>query len=1254
MIMDRILILQINLHKSWKAQANFMVELNSIKSKHFICLIQEPHFSGKFGLIPTYINRKHMQVMHGKGTTTQWPRAMIVASKGINMSMVESLSSRDTTCVKLHALKEEILMCSSYQDQTVEDNVIYNIDKCVEKAKTNNEQIIIGTDSNAHSQLWMSEKSNSRGEIFEDLIASNNLSVCNIGSKFTYECATGKSIIDVTLASNNLTDRITEWKVHDEDYFSDHKLISFKFDLNIATTAKFRNFKKANWPYFTSLLAATKWVDPPKIWSHEIIETEVDKLSKDIIKALDKVCPEKEHKIKRQQPIWWSAELHNLRKKVRALYKHWKKASPNTGVQADRYNTYKSVNKEYFKSIDKAKKASWRKFTSECEDIYLLNKIIHKKQQSSISMMEGCNTGLETNNLLMDSHFPGSTSMGDNLHSTSSQVKLVDANPETDNDALQAPCPEQEAEGDPSRYQQKFVLDKHLIGMEFLDPHNVKEAFKNMKAFNSGGPSGMKAIVFQKLPYNFLVRISKIYKACMKLSYTPKPWCVANVIFLAKPGKDRYDTANSHRPISMFEVPLKGKEKLVKWDLERNSLSEKPLHKDQHAFRRHLGTDTALVRVVDIIEKGLLIRGQITFGFFIDIRGAFNNIKTDKALDAMRERGLPENLVSWYESFVTNRVAHSELLGSNLKRKLHLGTPQGGVISPLFWNIPFDELLELLNKIPGITAIGFADDLVILNTGIDELTLSNMMQRAINMTKNWLSKYGLSISPEKSAAVMFTLRKKVKEHQVKIDNVTIPFQKEVKYLGVILDSKLLWTSHVQHKLGKAKRHLMAFHNAITKKYGPNPILMKRAFTTIVLPAFTYACHVWGDKCQQVTIKGALNRLNRLACLLIANVAPSTPTKGLEVIYNILPIHILIEKIASETMARIQHQLRPSWSGIGTKRNGLIFRWKSARTGISNTFKTDRIPTKLVKERKFTIHTPDDGRTKLKEATGIISYTDGSVLDNKTGCGIHTTLGQRVIYNGNFYLGNNTTVFQAEVKALQKSADMLYNKGWTNQTITFFSDSQASLAALNKLTVNSDTVDKCINALNVLGTKNKVHLRWVKAHVGIPGNEVADFLAKRGTTLGEGPSNDMWPAVAKQKAEIKSYFHKKWTKAWNAYKEARQTKIWFPIPDIKKSVQLLNMKRCNLSRIVQFITGHNNLKRHRNIQNGVNDPESCRLCQEDEESSYHVIAECPAMQYFRGKIFQTPTLLPDPPVWTVMQIDRFLRESPIGDMLDSME
>ena len=94
---------------------------------------------------------------------------------------------------------------------------------------------------------------------------------------------------------------------------------------------------------------------------------------------------------------------------------------------------------------------------------------------------------------------------------------------------------------------------------------------------------------------------------------------------------------------------------------------------------------------------------------------------------------------------------------------------------------------------------------------------------------------------------------------------------------------------------------MAFHYAITKKYGPQPLLMRRAYTTIVIPAFTFGCHVFGDKCLQETIKKSLIRLNRLASLLIAQVAPSTPTKGMEVIYNLMPLDILIEKRASEIM-----------------------------------------------------------------------------------------------------------------------------------------------------------------------------------------------------------------------------------------------------------------------------------------------------------------------------------------------------------------
>ena len=130
-----------------------------------------------------------------------------------------------------------------------------------------------------------------------------------------------------------------------------------------------------------------------------------------------------------------------------------------------------------------------------------------------------------------------------------------------------------------------------------------------------------------------------------------------------------------------------------------------------------------------------------------------------------------------------------------------------------------DELLELLNECEGIKGVGFSDDLAVLINGIDESTLSDLMQQALNKAQPWLSKYGLTISPSKSVAVMFTNKRTWTKHPIEIGRQPIPFKKEVKYQGVILDSKLSGTSHVKHKIGKAKRHLMAYHYAISKKYG---------------------------------------------------------------------------------------------------------------------------------------------------------------------------------------------------------------------------------------------------------------------------------------------------------------------------------------------------------------------------------------------------------------------------------------------------
>ena len=259
---DKITFYQINLNKCFAAQADLMVELSVITNSDFICLIQEPHFSGQR---PSSIDRRLMQVFHGSCIDKSWPRAMILTSKNLKVSLIKSLTSRGITCINLHDVKEEYTICSSYQDITFTE-VNNNIDRSVVYSNNIGKAILIGSDINSHSHLWMPDLENSRGETFTDFISLNNLFVSNQGNKHTYDCSLGKSIIDVTMSTIGLVDKIRDWLVHDEDYFSDHKLITFTLNMEVTPIGRSRNLKTANWIYFKHILTNKKW-KATKFWS---------------------------------------------------------------------------------------------------------------------------------------------------------------------------------------------------------------------------------------------------------------------------------------------------------------------------------------------------------------------------------------------------------------------------------------------------------------------------------------------------------------------------------------------------------------------------------------------------------------------------------------------------------------------------------------------------------------------------------------------------------------------------------------------------------------------------------------------------------------------------------------------------------------------------------------------------------------------------------------------------------------------------
>ena len=123
---------------------------------------------------------------------------------------------------------------------------------------------------------------------------------------------------------------------------------------------------------------------------------------------------------------------------------------------------------------------------------------------------------------------------------------------------------------------------------------------------------------------------------------------------------------------------------------------------------------------------------------------------------------------------------------------------------------------------------------------------------------------------------------------------------------------------------------------------------------------------------------------------------------------------------------------------------------------------------------------------------------------------------------------------------------------------------------------------------------------------------------------------------------------RWNEYWQSRTDCCQTKQWFPTICKNTSFTLLRKGRKEFSEAVQLITGHNFLQRHKVIVQQDDDP-LCRSCGEDEETSHHVVAECPAFAAIRLRVLGTP-VLQGTLHWST-QIAEFLREINFSSLQD---
>lgn len=1208
-MVESLQFLQLNMQKAGTAAAELH---RSLPLSHIgIALLTEPTlYKSKVCLMP-----KGYRLLSPTVGSDSVPRAAILVRPHLNCVKLEHLCTPDCV-VLLYPGPKPTIIFSAYLDRNLSVTPDWML-RIISYAQARDFPLLGGLDSNAHHTMY-DKRTDQRGRDLVDFLFDNSVSIVNHGNTPTFDTLAGtrrrSSVIDLTVS--HCLD-VSNWRVDTRYNGSDHNSIFFDIPATLPPPTRGRRWSKADWPLFQKTLDETH-LHVPRVVNFKKIDKMVKNLYRAINHALDKACPL--HDIKPPKPFshWYNEDHRTLAAKLKKQFKKAKRARNEEEV-----GKFRTLQDEYTKLCRKDRRVAWRKFTSEADSpqsVARLQKILQFQARPSISVFRKDNgdfsePGLDSIQCLVNKHFP-----------SAAPVTHEPYNSDNNTDSIS-----------PLRHYDDWINDEL-----------VTKALLGFDAKKSPGPDLLKPLVFKHFTPKLIAFLTKIYKCCVYLHYTPREWKKTRVVFIPKPGKDSYVSPKDYRPICLSNYLLKALERLAVWRVDQ-ALVDHPLHAKQHGFLPGRSTESAISNTVNYAERALF-QGLPCVGLFLDISAAFDSISIEHVRDSLLKHGADDDLVHWYYGYLQKRDLNISLNGVDHSIQTNLGFPQGGVCSAKFWIIAFNPAIEIINS-NGIEGNGYADDISALFSAprFDHTVLR--LQKMLRVLIPWGNSCGLTFNASKTVAINFTRGTKTPRHHLTLNGLRIEYSNDVRYLGVTLDKKLHWKTHIVGKIEKARKLLFKLRSIASRDWGPTHFLMRWAYTGIIRPMLTYGAFVWGHEIKSSYISGKLDVLNRLALTLCSQVPKSTPTSALSVLLHIEPLQNFIQKSGLATLYRLQAYASLDWSGTMSRK---FYNTSHRRYWLNLIPELDLPPVDSAldflsepnNKAGFDVDTAsftDSSRTFPSE---VNVFTDGSKQAGRTGAGYCIFSKGKLLQTGSYRLPDSATVFQAEVFAIDRAVRNLYFLPRARY-VKIHVDSQAALLALKASHVTSRVVYDAIQTLrDVALSLDRLALVWTKAHVGTPGNEEADRQAKAGCLISDIETLSL--PLSAVRHSLSEAFLRRWQHQWTQSSDARASKKLLSGPDKRRAKHLLRLPKKHTNLLIRLITNHTSLLSHsKTIDPSVND--SCRLCLQQSETFFHLVSDCPALRALRTDVF-----LDEPPHassgWTVAKMLIFAKSQPITDLL----
>lgn len=1060
-------------------------------------------------------------------------------------------------------------------------------------------RLIVG-DFNAHNALWGSEKINKMGKLIEKIMNQQELVLLNNGDKTRFNSFSGNfSSIDLSLADPQIS-HVLNWEVSQDLYGSDHHPIfinNLKLNHNIYSRTQW-NFKRADWTLFKSIFESS-----PQLTDTSNIDTTVTELKNSILNAAE-ISIGKTSTPKTKNPVpWWSPVCAEAIRQKKKAFNTLKRNNTQENLLS-----FKKVRAHARYVMKTAKKESWIKF------VQMINNTTTTSQVwQNIRKIKG-----------LGSHTAITQLITENINTTNQkEISEILANIFLKNSSNE-------------NFNHQFIETKVLAEREQIqitDQENcindqftfleLTDALKTCKN-TCPGPDDIPFNFLKNLPNSGLLQLLEVYNKIWTKRVFPTAWTEAIIIPVHKQNKPKTDP-ESYRPIALTCTMSKLFEKMVNkrltWSLEYNKL----LAPEQSGFRQGRSTIDNLLELESYVNEGFA-NNQKCLAVFFDIKRAYDTVWRHRILQILISWNYNGNLLAYVHNFLRSRHFRVRINNQLSEQKtLKNGIPQGSIISVTLFLIAINNILENI-KSP-VKARLYADDLIIYIRGRDKITLYTQIQSTITRLEKWSEETGFNFAPQKTKSIFFSKRNDILPDTLHLDNIEIEYVKELMFLGMMVDDKMTWKSHIKHLKTKCQKSINIMRMLTRQNWGSDRSTLLMLYRSLIRSKLDYGAIVYASAKNNV--------LQQLAPI------HNTALRIASGAYHTSPINSIYAETGEPSLnfRRIQQSLAYA-TNVVTRENHI-----SRHNTISNRFQQvyqsrprlnipfyERVnramvalslpilptlfnidsvnqnppwkiksPTCITKLSQFDkSQTPHALiQTHLKEILNqytnyTLIYTDASKSDLGVGAAFVTSNNEYL-----YSLPKLTTVFSGELYAILQA--LKYIKSQQTKTV-ILTDSLSAVQGLKHLYTNNPLLLQIRQELYILQQHNiEIVVIWIPSHIGIAGNELADQAAARAVH-----SNLSQVEVEITGADLKTHLHTLTTQMWQREWDERTTKL----NEVKLTVQPspnTNLTRKEEVIITRLRIGHTRYT-HEYLLNKSEKPR-CQMCQ-CPMTVRHFLIECP--------------------------------------------